>query len=250
MINILSSTATAPSTGLIKTNRLPGEDNLAWLARTVNSAEGSVVVLVGGTSPTAFRLRVAQAHVRHDLYPSSWSHAMLLGRVGKKLSATEIHEISLEAPRGPGFPPPTNGVQKGTLAAYASTALYPNIAILHIPVPLQDVLSALKRFTMQRAVLDAVDLLVRWLAFAWGVSGTGNPLLDNHGIPSAAMLEVVFGAAGFDLTPGLESRASCPEAIWQAAKWWHEYYEKQNLPAISGAYCVTHDLLEQPKPST
>jgi hypothetical protein len=56
------------------------------------------------------------------------------------------------------------------------------------------------------------------------------------------MLEVVFGAAGFDLTPGLESRSSCPEAIWQAAKWWHEYYTRENRKGLRGAYCLGHLL--------
>ncbi len=245
MMNILSSTAAGPSKGLQKVPRNPDEDNIDWLARNLAGGDGSVIVLLGGTSPTAFRLRVAQSHVRHDLYPSSWSHAALLDRPAKKLSATKLWEISLEAPKGPGFPPPSNAVQTGSLAAYANPKGYPNIAVLHVPVPRAEVQSALKRFQMQRAVLDSVDLLIRWLAFAWGVSATGNPLLDNHGIPTAAMLDVVFGAAGFDLTPGLESRASCPEAIWQAAKWWHEYYRKQNLPSIAGAYTDGHKLLEE-----
>jgi hypothetical protein len=59
------------------------------------------------------------------------------------------------------------------------------------------------------------------------------------------MLEIVFGAAGFDLTPGLESRASCPEAMWQAAKWWHEYYERENRAGLVGAYHIGQRLGEQ-----
>jgi hypothetical protein len=31
-------------------------------------------------------------------------------------------------------------------------------------------------------------------------------------------------AIGIELTPGLATRASCPEAMWQAARWWHPYY--------------------------
>jgi len=87
-----------------------------------------------------------------------------------------------------------------------------------------------------------VDLLARWLAYAWGIARTSNPLLENFGMPSAAMLEIIFGAAGFDLTPGLESRSSCPEAIWQAAKWWHQYYEDQKRSPITGAYHTEHVL--------
>ena len=94
----------------------------------------------------------------------------------------------------------------------------------------------------QRAVLDAIDLIVQWLAYVWGVARSANPLLDGLGIPSAAMLEIVIGASGFDLTPGLESRSSCPEAIWQAARWWHEYYTGQKKSGLTGAYYTPHEI--------
>ncbi|MDX9759695.1 MAG: hypothetical protein RBU27_11085 [Bacteroidota bacterium] len=244
MMNILSSSASRPSTGLRKATRAKGEDNLTWLTRHKPEGDGSVIVLLGGTSPTAFRLRVAQSHLRHDLHPSSWSHVVLLDGWARRPASTRLHEIRLEGPNIADYPPPTNAVQTGRLATYADPARYPNIAVLRVPVPPKELRAALARFRMQRTVLDAVDLVVRWLAFCWGVAGTGNPLLGGYGIPTAAMLDVVMGAAGFDLTPGLESRASCPEAIWQSAKWWHEYYEKQKLPALDGAYVVAHKLME------
>ncbi|MEK6410435.1 MAG: hypothetical protein AABN34_26225 [Acidobacteriota bacterium] len=166
-------------------------------------------------------------------------------KTAKNVTASPVYEISLEPQAGFGFPTPTNGVQKGKLSHYRDPARYPNIATLGVPVPEKEVLKALERFQMQRAVLDAVDLVVRWLAFAWGVAHNGNPLLDGQGIPSAAMLEIVFGAAGFDLTPGLESRSSCPEAIWQAAKWWHEYYQRDQGVALTGAYYTPHSNFEE-----
>lgn len=244
MMNILSSTAARPSAGLRETPRGKGEDNLAWLTRSMPEGDGGRILLLGGTTPTSFRLRVAQSHLRHDLHPSSWSHAVLLDGRARRPGSTRLHEIRLEGPNLADYPPPSNAVQTGTLAAYADPMRYPNIAVLRVPLPAKDLRDALARFRMQRAVLDTVDLVVRWLAFCWGVAGTGNPLLAGYGIPSAAMLDVVCGAAGFDLTPGLESRASCPEAIWQSAKWWHEYYEKQKQPGLDGAYVVTHKLLQ------
>jgi hypothetical protein len=66
--------------------------------------------------------------------------------------------------------------------------------------------------------------------------------LDGLGMPSAAMVETVTGAAGFDLTPGLESRASCPEAIWQSARWWHEYHAENKEGPITGAFYTAHHL--------
>jgi hypothetical protein len=46
--------------------------------------------------------------------------------------------------------------------------------------------------------------------------------------------EAVFVALGIELTPGLSTRSSCPEAIWQAALWWHKYYETRRVTADGG----------------
>jgi hypothetical protein len=246
MISILSSQAKSPSAEFTAVSRKKDEDNIAWLGRNL-PAGGDVtnLVLLGGRSQTAFRLRLAQAHLRHDLVPSYWSHVFLL-KASKNVGSSAVIEVSLEPAKGFGFPAPLNAVQKGKLSAYHDPVHYPNIAVLGIPIAEAGVIKALDRFQKQRAVLDAVDLVVRWLAYAWGVARSGNPLMDGLGIPSAAMLEAIFGAAGFDLTPGLESRSSCPEAIWQAARWWHEYYERDNRPGIIGAYYTPDAIYCEP----
>jgi hypothetical protein len=246
MINILSSNADSPSETFKPVDREDGEDNIQWLGRVLHSNENeTVLVMVGGIGPTDFRLRVAQAHVRSDLSPSNWSHVMLL-EDAQDLTEAAVIEISLEPPRGFDFPTANNGMQQGDLHHYADPAQYPNIAVVCVPLPRKEVDQPLERYKRQRAVLDGVDLIVRWLAFVWGVGRSGNPLLDGFGIPSAAMLEIIIGAAGFDLTPGLESRASCPDAISQAAKYWHQYYQDQDKPALSGAYYAPHQYLEKP----
>lgn len=235
MIGILSSRAKDPSQDLKAVPRNDGEDNIAWLARNMPTGDLAHVVLVGGSSHISFRVRLAQSHLRHDLMPSHWSHVFLLKPM-KRLASSQVLEISLEPDKGFGFPAALNAVQTGKLTSYRDPVQYPNIAVLGVPAAYEEVMNALTRFQMQRAVLDAVDLVVKWLSYTWGVSRSTNPLMDGLGIPSSAMLETVFGAAGFDLTPGLESRASCPEAIWQAAKWWHEYYERDKKPCIKGAF--------------
>ena len=243
MINLLSSNAGSRSKDFTEAKRKSGQDNLAWIAENIpGGTDQTVVVMVGGKSSTAFRLRLAQSHVRTDLLPSYWSHVFLLDKSAKNPGSTKIHEISLEPREGFGFPAPDNGVQVGKLSQYANAEAYPNIAVLNVPVKLNEVLESLGRFKKQRAVLDGVDLIVHWLAYVWGVARSPNPLFDGLGIPSAAMLEIVVGACGFDLTPGLESRSSCPEAIWQAATWWHEYYKDQNKPGLTGAYFTPHQI--------
>lgn len=242
MINILSSDARAPSDVFSEDPRRPGENNIEWLSRNMKDDNQATLVMVGGRSQSSFRLRIAQAHVRHDLLPSYWSHTMLIANPDGEFGKTTVYEISLEPSQGFGYPTPFNGVQEGRLSQYGRIRQYPNIALLRIPVPLEKILTPLARFKKQRAVMDAVDLIVHWLAYVWGVSRSANPLLDGLGIPSAAMLEIVIGASEFDLTPGLESRSSCPEAIWQAAKWWHHYYQDQDKPAISGSFYTPHEI--------
>jgi hypothetical protein len=178
MIDIISSKAAAPNSALKEVQRRDNEDNLQWLRRNMPSADAQTqVMLVGGTSTTSFRLRVAQSHVRNDLLPSYWSHVMWLDKVARTVSTTVVYEISLEPPQGFAFPPPTNGIQQGKLSQYRDPQLYPNIAVLAVPVALPAVLQALNQFQKQRAVLDAVDLIVRWLASVWGVSLISNQLL-------------------------------------------------------------------------
>lgn len=219
------------------------EDNMQWLKRNLpRNANTTTIVLVGGPSGADFRLRVAQSHLRHDLTPSHWSHAMLITGLAQTLGQTEVVEISLTPPNGFDRPVETNAIQIGRIDAYRSKERFPNIAVISIPVEPVKIQRSLSRYKAQRAVLDTVELLVIWLSFAWGVGRTSNPLFDGNGIPSAAMIEVVVSSSGYELTPGLASRASCPEAIWQSARWWHKFYEREKQESLSGKWCVEHYL--------
>lgn len=240
MIKILGSRANNPNPRFKEEKRNPEkEDNVAWLKRNRPCSEKYVsLVLVGGKSEIDFRLRVAQSHARHDLHPSHWSHALLL----KPKPKGTIYEISLDPPCGFGFPTPENALQTGQVTRYKDLSKYPNVAVIGVPLSWSKVENVLDQFRLQRTVLDSLELVLPWLAFIWGAAESGNPLLHGQGIPSAAMLEVVLNGAGYDITPGLESRSSCPEAIWQAAKWWHKYYKEQGLKSMRGAYVVSHKL--------
>ncbi|MEV0720662.1 hypothetical protein [Asanoa sp. NPDC050611] len=249
MLNILASNAGGASPTFRPVSRAPGESNLDWLGRELAgpAVDGTHLLLVGGRDHIGFRLRVAQAHLRHDLSPSHWSHAALLGPGTPEVGATATYEVSLDPPRGFGVPTAANALQVGRLDAYADPGRFPNIALLRLPVPAvewqrpstAEQISVLERFRKQRSVLDVTELVLQWLAFLWGVGRAANPLLDGYGVPSAAMIEVVLNAVGYDVTPALESRASCPEAIWQAAKWWHPYYSERTPSPITGAWHVS-----------
>jgi hypothetical protein len=239
--------------------------NVRWLERQVDALKEpdepddryTWVLLLAGRSPYDFRLRVAQSQLRDDVSPSHWSHAALVESFSRPMEQTVLVEVPLEPELGFGMPPVSNGIQRTRLEWYGDPALVPNLAVLRVPVeadrwraPQGDVgRSVLAQFSRQRVIVDVPDLILRWLAFVWGVSTAGNPIRDGAGIPSAVMIETVVGQAGFDLSPGLDSPTSTPEGFWQAATWWHDYYRRQDRPGISGRWVVgDRDQLTQGPP--
>ena len=184
MLNIITSNAGRASETFVESARADGEDNLAWLRRALGDLpapeiEGTPthLVLIGGRDQISFRLRVAQAHLRHDMTPSHWSHAALLGPVRNYARRTQTYEVSLEPAGGFGIPAATNALQVGRITTYADPDRYPNIALLRLPVDAalwqrattREQISVLERFEKQRSVLDVTELVLQWLAFLWGV---------------------------------------------------------------------------------
>jgi hypothetical protein len=252
-VRVLRSPAAKRNEQVVELAREAGETNEAWLDRAVKRGlvevgpQWSLLLLIGGNDPLSFRLRVAQSHVRHDLSPSAWSHVAFLPELNATLRETRTLEVSLAPVKcfgDYGFPLPTNGLQEGRLDVYLADAVVPNLALLSVPVAAADVKESLQALKWQRSLLDVPQLILRWLGYCWGVGVPASPLADGIGIPGAALLEAAFAARGFDLTPGLESRSSCPEAIWQAATWWHGFYERmQGGRAIKGVFCAKHELV-------
>ncbi len=253
-VRVLRSSADKRNPDVHERERSPDEDNLAWITRVVEEglvdtgSRWSLLVLVGGDDPVSFRLRVSQSHVRHDLSPSAWSHVAFVSRLAPALADSPVREISLAPAAGfgrYGFAPPRNGLQDNRLGVYSKPEDYPNIAILAAPVKAEEIDAELDRLATQRSILDLPQLILRWLGYCWGVGIPASPLTEGYGMPGAAVIEAAFASKDFDLTPGLESRSSCPEAIWQAATWWHEFYARtgERTSGMKGAYSAKHDLV-------
>jgi hypothetical protein len=243
MLSIVASQADLPNDHFVRKERLPGQDNLSWLQSVPSLAEHVELLLLGGSGPGDFRLRIAQAHARHDLSPSHWSHIALLEPRQSSIASTGVVEVSLEPLHGFGFPPRANALQRAELERYADPRRHPNIALVQVPCQWAAIQLQLERLSKQRSAVDLPELVVAWLAFIWGVGKTGNPLLEGRGVPSAVLIETVLGAVGLDLSPGSVERASCPELVWQAAKWWQEFYAATDK-SLSGAYFTPHELVE------
>jgi hypothetical protein len=269
MITATVSRVSEPNPDFTEVKRLPGEDNLAWLTRLLRgyTPKGLVMLLLGGTDALSFRLRVAQAHLRHDMTPSAWSHvALVVDPSVKDVGRSQLVEVSLDPERGFGWAPEQNAVQEGVpLARYRDARRYPNIAVVDLPpdpaaagarpatggeageaarhAQRTTVDTALERFKRTRGTLDCCELVLQWLAFAWGAGQVPNPLFAGRGIPSAVLVESLTAATGFDLTPSIDSRASCPEAVWQGAKWWYGLHDSVATRRLMGAYCSEHELV-------
>jgi hypothetical protein len=214
MITIRRSPATERN-GQIAEREAGDLSNRAWLA------DGRIrdgVILLGGSSVVDFRLRVAQSHLRIDLTPSCWSIAGIL------LDDETFASVPFGVPDASTVPR-TNAVQRCRLADYDDPRRFPNIAV----VQFADGEAAIRRnvdlITSERSIIDLPAYLVPWLAFVWGAGLQPNPLFEQKGIPSAVFVETAYAIAGVELTPGLSSASSCPEAIWQSATWWQAFFE-------------------------
>lgn len=236
----------------LELTRQPEEGNAGWCDRALEQmpqagSKWTCIALLGGKDTLSFRVRVAQSHMRSDLLPSYWSESAILvrGKATPMAQAKALY-VPLSQPDNGRFAAADNGVVSRPFAWFDDPVQFPNVALIAIPVAQAGVVKRVDAFRTSRSTLDALEHLLRWLGFCWGVSRTGNPLLENYGIPSSCMLETVFAAENFDLTPGLESRSSCPEAIWSAALYWHEYFRKTAEAEPVGRYAIGHgyDILD------
>ncbi|MDX2012006.1 MAG: hypothetical protein SFW67_17570 [Myxococcaceae bacterium] len=253
MLAIRGSQNLSHNKALAFSPRKADETNGAWLSRHLPKADDGLLrlLLVGGAEPLHFRVRVAQSHFRHDMSPSHWSHVALLSYAGEK--RLQLWECPLDPKDGFGYPPLDNAFRFGALKAYDDPRRFPNVALLTTSARHDEVLSkaAIHAFRHQRASVDVVALLHAWLGYAWGVGESLNPLQHELGLPSAAAADTLLASAGFDLTPGVSSRASCPEAIWQAAKWWQKPKDADEGSGaqLRGVFCIEQTLGERlPKP--
>ncbi len=205
------------------------ETNKAWLKRIIaeNEFDGRGLLLLGGTSVADFHIRVAQSSLRHDLTPSYWS------MVGILTGSDSFYSVPLQWKGDLSEMPHSNGIQICKLTDYDDPERFPNIAYIQFTSDITKILEYAERLKWQRSVIDLPELVIRWLEFVWAVGQKGNPLENANGLPSAVFAETIYGIGGIELTPGLASASSCPEAIWQSAKWWSAYYEETSKITVT-----------------
>lgn len=234
------SAAARPNKYLVETPLKEGQTNRQWL-KEQGVRQG--IVLLGGCSVAHFRLRVAQSNLRRDLTPSCWSFAGIL------VDGETILSVPLDLTADASEVALMNGVQTCDIRDYDNPERLPNIAVVSFGTNFEEVLEAAKLVSKQRSIIDLPALVLQWLGYLWSTGAVGNPLQAGYGIPSAVFVETVYGMTGVELTPGLSSSASCPEAIWQAAKWWHQFYEGEaaDQQAAEGARAEGGDAPSVPK---
>jgi len=146
-----------------------GEGNQAWAART-GITDG--ILLLGGTSLSHFRIRVAQSHLRQDMLPSFWSFAGLY-------DAGKVQSVRLEFPGDASDLALVNGVQVNDIGEFDDPAWYPNVALITLGVAPRRIADNVERVKDQRSIIDLPRLILPWLGYVWGAGQRINPLLDG-----------------------------------------------------------------------
>lgn len=188
--------------------------------------ESAFVLLVGGADLVGFRVRVAQSQARADGLPACFDHAALL--LPEEAGDLSVHHVPLRT-LAVGSMTARNGIEQTSLTFLSDGfSRFPNLALLRFPVDeVEELRQTAHDLRGARLSQDFVSPLVSWLGFVWGCQDRDNPLLAAVGVPSAMFVESCYAAARQDITPGIEERVVTPEAIWQAARWWPEYYAQE-----------------------
>lgn len=208
--------------------RIRNESDAKWLKRAYddlelnNSTQWSYIVLTGSKGISAFRIRTAQGHLRSDMLPSYWSDCGFLEVSEKEFADSNFYNLPLLQPETESYAPIRNGLIKSSLSYLLNSHKFPNIALLAIPVTQKDIVSKLEIYQKSRIAYDAVENIIPWLSYVWGIHP--NPLLQQIGFPSAMLLNHLYGASNFDLSPSINNNLSTPEVFWNGAKNWKEFY--------------------------
>src|SRR5687768_1396666 len=101
MLRQIRSKDKSPNPHVTKLKRSKSEGNNAWCERVIQEIrttgkKNTYILLLGGSDTMAFRLRVAQSHLREDMLPSFWSEAMLLAlKDGNRLESADAIYVPL-----------------------------------------------------------------------------------------------------------------------------------------------------------
>lgn len=221
---LISRSATLEANKGLQQDEAKSAGNKKW----IGDSDG--IILIGGASLADFRIRVSQSTLRGDMLPSFWSQCGVL--LGDGVFATVPLDLDSRSKDAAdkrdddvSAIPRVNAVRYCSLDEIDNPERFPNIAVIRFARKHDEVRQHIDQLSHNRSILDIPALMLPWLGFIWGTSGAGNPLISGVGLPSSAFVETVFAMANFELTPGLSSASSCPEAIWQSAKWWTGFYQ-------------------------
>lgn len=205
------------------------------------------ILLVGGVSLQATRVRLAQATVRLDERPSLWSHAALVLDVhADDVLGSTGAEVRVSPPDSTG--PERSYVSFFRLGEYADDAVNPCLAVVSlearadVPVssragaaPLADRIRAHALGSHPRRNDRPMGaMLAAWSAHVLDPARFPNPLLANTPLPCAAYLDYVFSSSGVDWVPAAATPAVTPEHLWATLRYYdhpslHYHYRTRRL---------------------
>jgi hypothetical protein len=205
----------------------------------------AAILLVGGNDVRSLALRRAQAALRFDRRVSDWSHAALIVAWQADVAASIGVEVSLEPENPLEQVPERNGVTPFRLARYFDEGRFPNVALYVLDFDRPSAKGSMKPGGARSQAVDPRERrlaaihaalepnrdreryglwegLAPWARYAYAPDNTSNPLLEGVPMPSAALCEYAFEAAGVDLTPGATGNYTCPEVLHATMKHWAE----------------------------
>lgn len=184
------------------------------------------ILLVGGADFASWTVRAQQAPLRYDRRPSDYSHAALIYSWNQQNPEDswgfEVDPVRIGAGQQL---PEYNGVTRFRLGDFSDAALYPNLAVIHVPLTAaksEQVREAARLPTRDSLRFPLMRWLAAWRAFVTLPETVPHPLLNRMPHPGAAFVALAYEAAEVTLIPGATDLQHCPELLWANAKHWNQ----------------------------
>ena len=202
-------------------------DNAQFFAEVASEldAPGPIVLLAGGSDFASCTVRSQQALMRFDRRPSDYSHAALICdfrlETPEQSWGLELDALHVPASRQV---PEHAGVTEFRLAEYFDSQAFPNLALIHIPLPtraqVDAVITAARTPNRDLTRFPLWRWLAAWRAFVTAPETMPHPLQNRIPHPGAAFVAMAYEAAEITLIPGATDVQHCPELLWANAKHW------------------------------
>lgn len=230
--------------------------------RTFKNGLKAAIGLTGEYGLIGYAIRQAQAIIRLDRQPSSWSHSFIFYDevpadekliTGNNKKSPLIWESNYDNTVPLPLINTINGAAPRYLRDYdknhfdaSESHCVPNVAVIVFALNDEEVSKIMERASepnIDQLRYNFNSLIGTWINYIFHKEIEENPLGAGNALYSSAYCQLAYDAIGIDLSAGLHSRNTSPESIWQSIRVFQNEFTSLGHP-MKAYYCIRDPYCE------